>query len=75
MKDRKEEFVMCVRGRNKGKEDKREQNPMVCVVIAQGLRAVHEKSAGERWDTAQEMPCHGPCLLKGGPASSPAGDA
>lgn len=40
---------------------------MVCVVIAQGLKAVREKLAEKYWDTAQEMPCHGPCLQRVAP--------
>lgn len=45
---------------------------MVRVVVAQGLRAIHERLAGEHMTSAQEMPCQKSLLEKGDSASSPA---
>lgn len=45
----------------------KKQLSMVCVVIAQELRAMHEKLAREHQDTVQEMPCHKSLLTGGWP--------
>lgn len=60
MKDKKDSLVLCMRGRNKGEEDKREkknknQSSMVCVVIAQELR-----SEGHSWKVSQRASGHCP---------------